>query len=310
MHATVLRPFLADPAVETALDGWIDRDDPLLVRLEYGPGGVGKTRRWLEYCHVREGLGLYGLLSRCDDPVLTADHFGQVAAASETRVLVIDYAESQPELVKRLLARALDGSAGRTRIILLARNASEWWARLRRSSASLQALLSSPAVTEARAIPMAIPQDRHKEAMAGAVSAYSAHFGIAGDVPVPKPAQYGSALEIQMAALASVTAGGMDDLVAAIVDRERRFWEKCATPALPATLLEAMAAAIYQVGGVASLKEAERMFAGRGAFRDLRAHELVDLFALMRSLYPGERFLNPVQPDLIGERLLEEHGIC
>lgn len=302
-----IAPFVADPAVEAGLDAWVAQDDPLLVRLEYGPGGVGKTRRWLEYCHARQGEGLYGLLSRRDDPTLTAKHYAQVASMSEMRVLVVDYAESQSGLVTRLLTQALKQKSGQTRIILLARNAAEWWARLRRSKGAIQDLLTSHALGEMRAEPMGIPAERRQEAMTGAVGAYAARLGLDDGIPVPDPDLYGSALEMQMAALTAVMQNEGDDLVAAVLDRERRFWEQHETPALPAALLEAMAVAVYQVDGVSTRAEAEEMFYGRGAFRDLRAHELAELYALIRTLYPGERFLNPMQPDLIGERLVEEH---
>lgn len=301
-----IAPFVADPAVEACLDAWIDRDDPLLVRLEYGPGGVGKTRRWLEYCCVREGRGLYGLLSRRDDPAATADHYAKVAAGAAMRVVVVDYAESQPILVTALLTHAVEARQGRTRIILIARNAAEWWARLRRSDGALQALLTSRAVTESRAEPMGIPEARQSEAMAGAVRAYAGRLGIRDEVAVSAFASYGSALEMQMVALSAVMGGEGGDQVAAVLDRERRFWQKSAPSSTTVALLEAMAAAIYRVDGIATRSDAEAMFYRKGAFRDLALQDLTELFDLMRRFYPGEQFLNPMQPDLIGERLLEE----
>lgn len=304
-------PFIADPAGEAALDAWVARDEPVLVRLEYGPGGVGKTRRWLEYCDAREGQGLFGVLSRTARPELAANHFRQVADSASMRVIVVDYAESQPDLIRALLTEALTFREGRTRFILLARNAADWWADLRRASMDLQAVLSpdSPAVTETRATQSAIPGERRGEAMAGAVAAYAERLDRSVPAVLPDATGSRSALEIQMMALAAVTGGTMDDLVAMVLDRERRFWDGMATEALPAALLEAMAAAVYLFRGLSTRADAEARFTGKGAFQGLRAHELAALFERMRALYPGELFLNPLQPDLVGERLLAEHGL-
>ena len=304
-------PFISDPSGEAALDAWIGRDDPLLVRLEYGPGGVGKTRRWLEFCHVREGQGLFGVISRTAKPDLAVDHFRQVADTAPMRVVVVDYAESQPDLIRGLLTEALELRQGRTRFILLARNAADWWDTLRRANGDLQAVLDtgSPALTEARATQMAIPENRRSEAVERAMTAYADRLSKGIPAATPDVAGRRSALEIQMTALAAVTGGSMDDLIAMVLDRERRFWDGMATESLPSALLEAMAAAIYLFGGMRTQTDAEARFARKGAFCDLRAHELSALFQRMRALYPGELFLNPLQPDLVGERLLAEHGL-
>ena len=302
-------PFIADPTGEAALDAWIARDEPLLVRLEYGPGGVGKTRRWLEFCHARGAQGLFGVLSRTAKPDLAANHFRQVADTASMRVVVVDYAESQPDLIRHLLTEALEGRQGRTRFILLARNAADWWNDLRRADAQLQAVLSpdSPAVTEARATQIAIPEDRRGEAIAGAMAAYAKRLSRLVPAVAPDVTGRRSALEIQMMALAALTGGTMDDLIAMVLDRERRFWNGMATESLPSALLEAMAAAVYGFSGIRTLADAQTLFTGTGEFRDLPAHQLAALFERMRALYPGEFFLNPLQPDLVGERLLVEH---
>jgi hypothetical protein len=301
-----IAPFVADQDTEDALDLWVGRDNSFLLRLEYGPGGVGKTRRWLEYCAARQQAGLYGVISRRLGTDLSEGAFSSLAAQRDVRVVVIDYAESQLELVVSLIHAAAVLKGGRTRIILLARNAADWWRRLKRHDALVQELLHIGTVTEVRAETMSIPVRRRREALVGAMKAYADRLGVSLPSDEPNASSAGSAIELQMVALAAVTEITHDDLVASVLDRERRFWDKMATERVSATLLEALAAAVYQTDGVDTPQRAKALLSGTGMFQDLAAHEMSKLFDLYRTLYPGGQFLNPIQPDLIGERLIED----
>ncbi|MDF9302004.1 helix-turn-helix transcriptional regulator [Tritonibacter mobilis] len=301
-----IAPFVAPLHEEEELDAWVTRPDPFLLRLEYGPGGVGKTRRWLEYCHGRRNKGLFGVIARRSAHKTLEKGFEAEAASQNLRIVVIDYAESQLDLVAALIGASLRFKNGKTRIILLARNAAGWWHRLKRHDATFQEVLHPGTVSEVRASTMSIPPDRREEAFSGAVAAYAEKLGMAPPRLENEAPAFQSALDLQMGALSAVLDIQNQDLVASVLGRERRFWDSMATDKTSASMIEALAAGTYQVDGVDTAEEAEDMFLRKGFFQDLPVHELKMLFDHYRSLYPGQQYLNPIQPDLIGERLLEE----
>lgn len=301
-----IAPFIADAAIEAELDLWVCQPDPFLLRMEYGPGGVGKTRRWLEYCSARRDLGVYGVISRRIRGGFWEHDFFSYASGDKTRVIVVDYAESQLEFVASLIHATASFETGKTRIILLARNAADWWLKLKRYDAIVQEVLHDATVSEVRAAPMAIPQERQYEAIKAAMASYADRLGLPTPSTTPDHSSCKSAIDLQLSALATVTKTDGTDLVAAVLERERRFWDKVATSRISSTLIEALVAAVYQMDGIDTAAQAKDIFLGKGAFQDLSSHDLRALFEFCRTLYPGDQYLNPIQPDLIGERLLED----
>ena len=105
---------------------WCEGEDAVLVRLICAAGGMGKTRLAIELCRqmrarswragfLKAGSGVAGLIES-DRPVLAA----------------IDYAESRTDL-REMLGGLVGRRPHKMRLLLLARNADEWWTDLTRS---------------------------------------------------------------------------------------------------------------------------------------------------------------------------------
>src|SRR5262249_22724250 len=113
-------PFIDHAGSLTDLQAWCNSDERISVRLVVGPGGTGKTRLGLELCRhmVRRGL-LAGVYRDAGPSGLTA-----LAREPIHRLIVIDYADLQPDIVREVVAAMLDrlpSRSARVRILLLLR---------------------------------------------------------------------------------------------------------------------------------------------------------------------------------------------
>jgi tetratricopeptide (TPR) repeat protein len=121
-------PFTGRMAELAALERWCTDDDAGAVRLVVGGGGAGKTRLALELKHRLDETGGW----RCADidAGTEASALGTERAAAGRRrlLLLVDYADARAGLAGLLDAVARDPV--RVRVLLLARQAGEWWQRL------------------------------------------------------------------------------------------------------------------------------------------------------------------------------------
>jgi hypothetical protein len=136
-----------------ALDAWAD--DPshaVALQLLHAEGGFGKTRLAIEWVRRRRGQhDLAGFL--IPDP--PSDWLERLCGLGALVLIVIDYAESRPDLIK-VLQRvaafgAADGPRRRVRVLLLARNDGDWWTLLKQDTA-FRALLGDREPIELRAL--------------------------------------------------------------------------------------------------------------------------------------------------------------
>jgi tetratricopeptide (TPR) repeat protein len=118
--------FLPRPELNELLR-WCIAGGRLEVRLVTGPGGAGKTRLAVQ---LSKDLAVEGWRAMWVPRGAEATAIGAVRDVGEPAVLVVDYAETRPELT-RLLEGAADASdSPYMRILLLARSAGEWWQQL------------------------------------------------------------------------------------------------------------------------------------------------------------------------------------
>lgn len=128
------------------LDRWCDEGPPVAVRLLHAEGGMGKTRLALEWMRQRREKGwVAGLLAE----TAPDDWFEYLWVLERPVVVVLDCAEDHSELrdmLLRVLRYASPSEAGgprSIRILLLARNAGDWWQSLRRFDTALGAWLDT-----------------------------------------------------------------------------------------------------------------------------------------------------------------------
>jgi glycosyltransferase involved in cell wall biosynthesis/tetratricopeptide (TPR) repeat protein len=289
---------------------------PLMVRLHTGPGGIGKTRLLLEVCRKlgpdwRAGF-LVGDCPVAEIPTRLTPLLRQHAQV----LIVVDYAETRRAEVAALVEAALPSPDRRVRIVLLARDAGEWWDRLATDYPNCERIFAGTASSGPYPLPpLHVGVTDRDAAYFAALKEFAARLGIA-DVEAHAQARpdlsadhFGSPLYVQMAALLALrgersgTASGLTD---GLLRHEEHYWSRLgAANGIPdggraATYLLALATLS---GGIATAREARHLYeSSDGPACDNAA--LQTLFRLLSQLYPGRQGLHPLRPDVLGERLV------
>lgn len=289
------------------LHAFCDGDARAAVWLIHADGGMGKTRLMIEFCEdLRKRGWLAGFLPKSTK----LDRFEALAASELSALVVIDYAESRPELpaLLELLTQAKDRGSP-LRLVLLARNAGDWWTLLINRNGNLQQMLLEhpPAPLEGL-----VEQGERVERMKDVAAQFASVLGKplpSNTPPTLDDSRFERALYLHLAALAWVeqipfTA---ESLLDDILLHEERFWVTQANALGDAVgeeiFVEQMreaVAAMTLCGGITS-KEA-----GKDLLR--RLNDCVDdrLLAFLRRLYPAiaSGYTSPLEPDLLGDGMV------
>ena len=307
--------------------GWLlsGRGD-MPVRVLTGPGGQGKTRlaRWLVGAAREQGCSA-GLLASGlgDEPDGVSADLGVFARVNSPVLIVVDYAESRPGLVRRLIEVSRQGGR-RVRVLLLARAIGPWKTELLGSSAAVHEILASAPEMELGPLDVTAAERGASFAatvrdMAGILGQVQGHEGVdwpelAGKVSQPGELgadQYRSALSLQMTALArllqsgpsKVRAGEGEPVEAVLLRHEQRYWERTAWAhhlgELGGVILRRMVAAAC-LCGAASEEQAARTLI---RLQYLPPDKMLAAGLWLQQLYPapGGRFWGSLQPDRVAE---------
>jgi tetratricopeptide (TPR) repeat protein/nucleoside phosphorylase len=301
------------------LERWSDTGPPVAVRLLHAEGGAGKTRLAIEWIRRRRALGwAAGFLSK----EVPEDWFERLWGLGQQVLVVIDYAESRSELravLLRMVRYAQQGGAGalrRVRLLMLARNAGDWWQSLRQSDAALEAWLGVTPPWELT--PLASEVDERERVFHEAAERFAKRKGKVYERRTSvhlADTRFRRVLYLHMAALATVE--GLEfktnDLMKVVLDHEERFWETRAARLSVLTLSSQRAMARQVVaaatlrGGLADSGEAVRMT------ERIVGHTLSDegreLLLLLHRIYERSGagpsvFLPGLEPDLLGEGMV------
>jgi hypothetical protein len=295
------------------LETWCAASSGAEAAVIVGPGGMGKTRLALELCDsmARQGwvVGFY----REAGP----DALRRLAAVKRPRLVVIDYADADPDMALKVLAALGDPRTPfgeRVRVVLLVRrgDVSHLFGR-RQSQASLLvenamriAVGQGSQSASHQASGTSFALDSRLRLYEAAVRAFGAE---GSDAPDLTAEVYATPLFVLFAAVlaAQATRSAFDigttreSLLERVLDREEAIHWATSPESLPAATRRAVAittllGAESEVELAAHLRAAEPWHAdGDGAVRvALWAHEL----------YDGYLWANPVEPDLLGERLV------
>ncbi|MDX6738528.1 tetratricopeptide repeat protein [Actinocorallia sp. A-T 12471] len=239
--------FVGRDADLEALGTWLGGDDRLSVLLLHGPGGQGKTRLTTKLAREAQaaGWGVWQAHTMVDAPPrpVSAAQPLTTRGAREGRLVVVDYAERWPRvLLDDLLRDGFLHQSARTRVLLVARPAGEWWSSLAGS------LGNARVPTGARRLqPLGLEIDR-RDLFRDAHAAF--HQILAPDLPVPEAeppagldsdARFEQVLAVHMAALAAAHAhlSGQRPpttptaISSYLLDREQDHWRKLLTTADP-----------------------------------------------------------------------------
>ncbi|GLX11171.1 hypothetical protein Misp03_80970 [Microbispora sp. NBRC 16548] len=301
-----------------ALTGWCEDEAACPVRLLTGQGGVGKTRLAL---HLAESLPFMDWECQQVRPGQEVAAVRAAGQADQRVLLLVDYAETRPELPAMLAEVArleATGDAGRLRVLLLARQAGEWWTELDTESDAVRALVARTPVLE---LAPALDADRSDLQV---IEEALPFFAAARGRPVPRmsftvtSAERLPVLVLHAAALVAVldeeqgTAGGRAAADLGVLDRllghERRLWDKTARRAgvgvALAVLQQVVAAVALLLDAQDHDEDAVRAVVRR--VPDLARADDARVGAVvrwLRQVYPGggER-VEALRPDLLAER--------
>jgi tetratricopeptide (TPR) repeat protein len=286
-----------------SLDGWC-AGDGLAVAVLIGRGGSGKTRLAAELCRARlEDGWVAGFLRPSAD-------LDALVGASSPLLLVIDDAEAHA----RAAGALLDGLArrrGTSRVLLVARESGEWWERVLRRHAGLEVMLALERAPTLELGPLERDLEARRTAYRDAVAAFVARTGrspMARAEPDLTDDSFDRVLFVHLAAIAAVegdepTVGAR--LLHSRLEREARYWEQTAAETGLTERDRWRAVAVATLVPAASEAEAASVLA---AVPDLdgEANERLRraIVGWLGSLYPGEGYLRPLEPDLLGEALV------
>ncbi|WP_042176268.1 serine protease, partial [Streptomyces sp. NBRC 110035] len=325
------------------LRAWCQDGPPATaVQVLTGPGGQGKTRLARRLTDL---LSHHGWVTGHLRPDLT-DHdtppdFTPLTTALPL-LIVIDYAETRPRLLRRLITH-LHRSRHRVRLLLLARSDGEWRtdSTLREADAPTRRLLKQAQPVElAPLIPRSRPAQDRRTAFTHAAGDLARLLPRVHTVPdhdwntLAKALQppddlghprYDNALTLQLTALVTLLQHGPKPADTSpgtpaeeiLLEHEARFWEDSAeAPAfklnLPTTTLTA-AVAVAALCGATTTEAATHVL---GTITDLPADKTARTAAWLARLYPAEpgRYWGSLQPDRVAEyhacQVLEEDGIA
>ncbi|MCX5128517.1 tetratricopeptide repeat protein [Streptomyces sp. NBC_00347] len=315
-----------------ALQTWCESGPPSLsVRVMTGPGGQGKTRLARR---LTDTLGRYGWvtghlrsdLTDAPAPDSTPPDFTALNTALPL-LLVIDYAETRPRLLRRLITH-LHRSRHRVRLLLLARSDGEWRTGSLQAIPAVRDLLEdAPLFPLTPLLPTSRPAQEREDAFHRAVGDLARLLPLVPSLPVHDwlsltaetrpPAdlhdhRYNNVLTLQMTALVTLLQHGPLPVDAnpgtpperTLLKHEDRFWEASAsTPAhrldLDASTLSATVA-IAALCGADTREEAIQVIT---ILPGLPGHRTACATDWLASLYPadGNRYWGSLQPDRIAE---------
>ncbi|MFD5199029.1 tetratricopeptide repeat protein [Streptomyces sp. NPDC058375] len=316
----------------TDLKAWCENGPPAIeVRVLTGPGGQGKTRlaRRLTDTLGRQGWATGHLAPDLTDaPALdgTPPDFTTLNTALAL-LLVVDYAETRPRLLRRLLTH-LHHSRHRVRVLLLARSDGQWRTGSLQAVPAVRDLLEQAPLTPlAPLMPTSRPAKDRRDAFHQAAHDLARLLPLIPTMPphdwtllaaaLPPPAdlhehRYDNVLTLQMTALIALLQHGPHPVDSApgvppertLLKHEDRFWEASAKAPghrldLPAPTLGA-AVAVAALCGASTKDEALHVLT---TLPGLPAHQMPSAAAWLASLYPpdGDRYWGSLQPDRIAE---------
>jgi hypothetical protein len=311
-------PFQGRESELADLDSWCADERPIGVRLYTGAGGIGKTRLMLEVLgRAAEAGWRAGFVTR---DAVTQSGLRRLVRDTPELLLIVDYAETRRSDVQAMIKAALDGGGGKVRLVLLARARADWWRDLLAHGDRVGDLLEGPATSVLELGPVAREAGERRAAFESATKSFAAALRR------PLPGALAPALEreafervlfIHLKALAAVEGELSADedaeeqaLLAYALKRERRFWDDGARAAgldsLAGSPIAQAAAVVTLAGEATDHAGAIRLLSGVPLLADQPVAVIEGVAELLHRLYPGEYWLQGVQPDLLGEHLVGE----
>jgi tetratricopeptide (TPR) repeat protein len=285
--------------------------------LLHGAGGQGKTRLANQFVGDRRRAGwtagfiAHAVTDEVEPPPA-------LNALTVPTLLVVDYAETRPNLIGRLAAiQPAEEDSPPLRILLLARSAGDWWDDLgSRPGMRMTSRLLGPLHREQEA--RAGGYEQALDAFAEALCKVDEYRHVDWGAVAQNLARHadtdetGRVLSLHAAALAALLQGGPTPVSDGpvrdvLLGHERRYWRKSAAThglVLSDTTL-ALAVATATLVGPSTVPEADQILGILRLLRDQTADARLRLRRWLQELYPADTdsAWAPLEPDRLGERL-------
>ncbi|HXM70901.1 MAG TPA: tetratricopeptide repeat protein, partial [Thermoanaerobaculia bacterium] len=308
------------------LESWCGSTEKRSALLLTGAGGSGKTRLLIEWCRRLRHQGWHAGFLR---PDRSEAHIDPLLEGVAPRLVVVDYAETRLGVVEPLLLKMgleEQDRGPKMRLVLLARQAADWWDRLSKSPKHPieDLLLRSPSAV--RITPLVEDGDGWRRAFTQAVAAFAQQLGrpVPENFPFPDleaEKDLDRALYFFMAALAALSGERIEtgrEALELTLRHERQFWrgqvdELALDGALAAAMVDDLAPAVVAVtlaGGAGDANHARSLIERVLSPARLQPYLLDAMVRFLRRLYgstlEGSRWLDPLLPDILGEQLVAE----
>ena len=309
-------PFHGRDDELAALKEWAKGERKESVALVTGSGGMGKTRLARELCLELRAEGiLCGFVEPSDVDIC----IGFLRArANIPMLLVMDYAETIGDRIADILKVVSKRNLTALRILLLARGAGYWWTKLKRMGAGIGDHLTREP-KKLRPLTLGIEARRHSYDLAA--SAFAER--LKRPKPNSEPSDLGASdyeriLVLHMAALLAaqgatvqdIHAQGMDSVLERVLAHEAEYWFKeLDNRQLPKILepgFERLVGIICGYGGARDQDEAVEVISKISFFSDQPRAIIEAIANILHDCYPGTLWVEPIQPDLLNEYLVEK----
>jgi len=297
-------------------------EKPIRLRLDAGEGGAGKTRLMIEVCiECAETHGwTTGFLQSGQD---IARELPKLLSKNKPTLIVIDYAETRASEIAKIVKSALAvSSTERLRLLLLSRDGRDWWNRLAENSTDNQAAAAIMRDASTKQGPYYLQQrelntDQRSIAFQEALNDFAARKQEAvPEIATPdlSAPHFGQPIYVHMAALQRLRGEnvlGQNDLLETTLGHEKAYWRKSLEAAgmsedRQMLQLELTLAAITLIGGCPTLKDARELLERTPLICDATGDEKRKTLDVLASFYSSNLQLSSLQPDILGEVLVDQ----
>ncbi|MBN9682923.1 MULTISPECIES: tetratricopeptide repeat protein [unclassified Corallococcus] len=305
-----------------AVLAWAEEPDglPAAIQFRIGSAGAGKTRLMIEACRELRIKGWSGGFLTSGAGQVSEYEIRRFVERCARVFVVVDYAETRQREVVDLIRVAFSknrGGAERIRIMLLARDAGEWWSRLAIDYPSIESFLLGRAVTGPLRIPEVPGERQGREVIfQEALSAFAKRLGKARDgviAPDLSAPHFANVLFIHLAAMAALSGERPEtatSLLEATLRRERRYWHEAAKaqglqPSFYQGLEQAVAILTLRAG-VKDGRDARQIISSIPSLQGVGIDVVNKILGVLRTFYALSGRIDALRPDILGERLVSQ----
>ena len=308
-----LTPLVGRDKELESLVNWARSDDALGASLIIGEGGSGKTRLAIELLKAIDQDCVAGFL-RAD---FELDQLDALANLPCRRIIVIDYAEVRPNILEGLierLAQSLEANNPVRLLVLVRHNESVRWGRY---SEQILAMAGEPLDLSSNQLDVASRHELFRLAFR-ALAAATGIPGTEGQNPQLSVAAFNSPLMVLIAAFLTHSGDAIDadpvQMLDSVIKHEERYWadhldngvtvEQLGRAVAAWTLSPIVSKQTLAASREAGIKTLQGVVSDLG---DASNEHIARFLDIGRSLYPpvsDERYIRPLQPDKLGERLI------